>query len=40
MKYHLAALVSQRYDRQFRITHTLEKKYLELRRLPTWAAVR
>jgi len=34
------ALVSQRHDRQFRITHILEKEYLELCRLPTWAAVR
>jgi len=34
------SLVSQHYDRQFRITHTLKKKYLELYRLPTWAAVR
>jgi len=36
----LHPLVPQRYDREFRITHLLKKKYLELYRLPTWAAVR
>ena len=34
-KWEAASLVSQRYDQQFRIIHTLEKEYLELCWLPT-----